>query len=113
MLLLSYLVILVKPILPHVSDFLAHAFWKYEHIATVHQENGTSHVHYELEKAAEKDQSDNPIPILKADAFDTPHVMLQQAYDFSLQAVVLNHHSIFSVFYPGISLKGHYQPPRA
>ena len=41
---------LIKPILPLVTDVLAHAFFESKHIATIHYENGKQHIHLELVK---------------------------------------------------------------
>ena len=48
---------LIKPIMPIVNDIIAHTFYKMEHLATVHFENGKYHVHAEL--ANEADQQKN------------------------------------------------------
>ncbi|MGL5889352.1 MAG: hypothetical protein ACRC3B_05670 [Bacteroidia bacterium] len=54
-LLLCYASVLLRPLVPVVSDFLAHTFWSSEHIATVHYENGHYHVHYELKEINKND----------------------------------------------------------
>lgn len=41
---------LIKPITPIVNDVLAHTFFKTQHVATVHYENGKHHIHLELIK---------------------------------------------------------------
>jgi hypothetical protein len=53
-LLLLYTVAICRPVIPLLNDYLAHAFWNAEHLVTVHQHQGTNHVHYELKEAAEK-----------------------------------------------------------
>ena len=45
---------MVKPILPIASDIIAHTFYKMQHIATVHYENGKYHIHAELAKEGEQ-----------------------------------------------------------
>jgi hypothetical protein len=54
-LLCVYSFALLKPLTPIVNDVIAHAFYKMEHLATVHFENGKYHVHAELAQQAEKD----------------------------------------------------------
>lgn len=39
---------LLKPIVPVVNDVIAHTFYKLEHMATVHYENGKYHLHAEI-----------------------------------------------------------------
>ena len=48
-----YVALLVQPVAPLFADALAHVFWNSEHIATVHYENGSYHVHVEVKKASE------------------------------------------------------------
>jgi hypothetical protein len=60
LLLLCYSLALVKPLVPAVSDFFAHTFWKTEHLATVHFENGKYHLHIDMEKAGKEDQQNTP-----------------------------------------------------
>ncbi len=54
LLLVCYAALLLRPLLPVLQDVMAHTFWKNEHIATVHYENGKYHVHVELSDAEEK-----------------------------------------------------------
>ena len=48
---------LLKPVFPVVNDIIAHTFYKMQHMATVHYENGAYHLHTEL--ADELDQQKN------------------------------------------------------
>lgn len=58
LLLFSYSSIVLKPILPAVTDSFAHIFWYSEHLATVHYEHGKYHVHLENINAARKGAPD-------------------------------------------------------
>jgi len=51
-LLFCYALALFRPLVPAIADGIAHAFWKMEHMATVHYENGSFHVHKEIKEAA-------------------------------------------------------------
>jgi hypothetical protein len=42
----------LKPVTAVVQDIIAHTFFKMQHLATIHYENGKYHVHTELEKIA-------------------------------------------------------------
>lgn len=57
LLLFVYSIALLKPISPIVNDFISHTFWKMEHMATVHFENGKYHLHNELSAAGNEDHS--------------------------------------------------------
>ncbi|MEO7312860.1 MAG: hypothetical protein ABIX01_20920 [Chitinophagaceae bacterium] len=104
---------LLKPVLPYVSDFLAHAFWKYEHIATVHKENGKTHIHYELQQAAKENGTDKSNAASNMETSVTPHVMSLLAYDFSLLPVRQSHWPAFIFYLPSVKLSGNYPPPKA
>ena len=56
--LISYAIVMVKPALPYVSDFIWHVLFYKQHLATVHFENGQYHVHKEVAKNA-KDENSN------------------------------------------------------
>ncbi len=56
---LFYAVAMLKPVLPVLKDFLAHTFTPELHIATVHNENGSKHVHYEIAATATKDADES------------------------------------------------------
>ncbi len=45
----------LKPLAVVIEDVLAHAFWKMQHMATVHYENGHYHIHSELSDISEKE----------------------------------------------------------
>jgi hypothetical protein len=65
--LMSYTVVVFKPVLPYVSDFISHAFFFTKHMATVHVENGKYHVHYETAKDAKEEKSDKNTATPKKD----------------------------------------------
>ena len=43
-----YAAVQLKPLTAVINDALAHTFWKVQHMATVHYENGKHHLHVEL-----------------------------------------------------------------
>lgn len=55
---------LLKPVFPVVNDIIAHTFYKMQHMATVHYENGAYHLHAELidESDQQKNKSDETTP---------------------------------------------------
>jgi hypothetical protein len=55
--LMSYAVVVFKPVLPFINDFIGHVFFFTKHMATVHVENGKYHVHYETAKDAKEEKS--------------------------------------------------------
>lgn len=65
LLLLCYGLVLFQPLFPVVSDCIAHIFFESSHVATVHYENGSYHMHIEVKAASEEAQKNN-VPIEKA-----------------------------------------------
>lgn len=54
----SYTIGVFQSSLPFVKDFLEHTFNEFEHIQTIHYENGKYHVHNEVEEI-QKQKSEN------------------------------------------------------
>lgn len=79
-LLFSYTIIMVKPVMPYVSDIIAHAFWYSQHMATVHYENGKYHVHAEIFKA-EKNNSNENQGAPKKEITGDEHLIVSQQFD--------------------------------
>ena len=52
-LLFCYIFAVFRPITPAVQDFIAHALYESQHLAEIHYENGSYHVHKELADVAE------------------------------------------------------------
>lgn len=57
LLLLTYAANMLKPVLPFATDAIAHTFFYYKHISTVHSVNGKNHVHHEFIREAKKDNT--------------------------------------------------------
>ena len=59
----SYAIVMFKPALPYVSDFIGHILLYRQHMATVHFENGKYHVHKEVIKDIQEENSNkNSLP---------------------------------------------------
>ena len=54
--LLLYVSSVMKPIMPIVSDWVAHTFWHLHHLQTVHHHHGHSHSHAQLVQAVEEEK---------------------------------------------------------
>ncbi len=52
LLIFSYTLLLLNPVMPVLMDLMAHTFWEQQHMLTVHEVNGKFHVHQEVSKAA-------------------------------------------------------------
>ena len=111
--LLSYAVVLIKPVLPYVSDFIDHAFFYAKHMATVHYENGQYHVHYQTAKdAGEEKQDKSNLPSSKKDNTATEHILINtKQLVFSLAIRNAQYYTTTPAIISGIS-NINYPPPR-
>lgn len=53
----SYAIVMVKPALPYVQDFIGHILFYKQHMATVHFEDGKYHVHKQVVKDVKEENS--------------------------------------------------------
>ncbi len=111
--LLSYSMVMLKPVSPYLSDTVAHIFNYTQHMATVHYENGKYHVHKEMVNNAKKNIPAKEIPASKKENSANDHITVQQkqtvsflslnfSYQFSPASKLINNY-----------LAGDYPPPRA
>jgi hypothetical protein len=56
---LIYTATQLRPLVAVVQDVIAHTFFKLQHTATVHYENGHYHLHKELKDISEEDNGSN------------------------------------------------------
>lgn len=64
-LLILYSVFLLKPLVPVVSDYVAHNWNEAAHLVMVHQEQGSDHVHQALADAVPVDEEGLPLTAAK------------------------------------------------
>lgn len=76
LLLFTYSTIILKPIFPYTSDFIAHIFWYKDHMATVHSHNGKFHVHKEVIEASKKGNKEKESALLKKDLSTSDHLTI-------------------------------------
>lgn len=111
--LLSYTVVMLKPVLPYVSDFIGHVFFYAQHMATVHVENGKMHIHKEIVDNAKKAASQKELPSSQKDNSTNDHIILQQKESIPNPDLKKIHQipSTSALLYN--FLTGEYPPPRA
>jgi len=111
--LLSYMVVMLKPVLPYVSDLVNHVFFYTQHMATVHYENGKYHVHKEIVDNTKKETSQKEIPTAKKENTTTDHISIQQKEPAT--GLILNRiiQIPVSTSLQHSYLTGDYPPPRA
>jgi len=118
-LLLSYAVVIFKPVLPFVNDFMGHIFFYTQHMATVHYDHGKYHVHYETAKAAKEEQSSaqrpagKNIPGSKNDNLTSEHVVTALNLTAFVIAPRNNEYSLQNISsFATAYLENSYPPPR-
>jgi hypothetical protein len=107
----------LKPILPFASDFVAHTFNEFDHVATVHFENGKYHLHSEVAKDAQSKNSDSEAPVnetnLKTDLHCAPEILFELSENpifYHKTSVKIAAHS--QAFFNGRSVSPNYPPPQ-
>lgn len=81
-LLLIYVSVSCRPVLPVLADGLAHLLWYQQHVETVHLHDGYAHVHNEIAQAAAEDSSEqgaapSPAKSFKISDFVAAHVVAE------------------------------------
>ena len=113
LLLCIYATIMIKPVMPTVSDIFAHIFNYQDHMLTVHHHHGKSHVHFEYIEAAKKDShGDAPINNIPKKANDSSEHLMSTSSANPLPSTIPQQH-LFSLSQkaPAIYLQGHLRPP--
>ena len=111
-LLLSYTVVMVKPVLPYISDFAAHTFYYAQHMATVHYQNGKFHVHREIIDNAKKNDPAKENPSSKKGDSVNDHISLLQNNKQPCFHEINNYRISYSSSLPSSYLQADYPPPR-
>jgi hypothetical protein len=112
-LLLFYSLAICKPVLPLVSDFLAHSLWQTHHLKTVHHQHGREHVHYELVKAASEEQNENTsLPSKSAEPVSV-HIPVNIFQEFSFSSIPIVHNASYlqRLSHPAMDVV--FPPPKA
>ena len=103
---------MLKPVLPYVSDKIAHVFWYAQHMATVHYLDGKFHVHKEMMEEAKKNNNDKNPYSQKKEQSQNEHLVAD------IKPLRLNHLLIKEYFFNSspallpVHLKADYPPPR-
>lgn len=107
--LFSYAFFIFSPLIPLISDIVAHTFWEKEHLLKEHQVYGKNHVGLEISKS-EKDKSTNSVKLGIEDYSHIPtvHVVLHYPVDRALNQA----YSLFNCSYPASYPDIDYPPPR-
>ena len=111
-LLVLYLMATCRPAMPVISDLISHAFWKSQHIATVHHHHGNHHAEEEM-AAKEHEDDDHGAGVVKFSEPVSVHNTLKVAYNF--QSLLFKVQKYYSPFYSiqNRYLETAYPPPKS
>ncbi len=113
LLLFSYTTSVVMPILPFAKDLIAHTFWAYEHISTVHLENGKYHTHFESLSLAKKADPEKTNDVAKAPTFAAEHIIVtNQTFDFHSPITPIKNYSQLVFYLPYTYFISDVPPPK-
>ena len=112
--LLSYAVVMLKPVLPYINDVISHTFFYAHHMATVHYENGKYHVHYEIARDIKDQKSDKSTSSnLKKDNLTNEHLVPSSSNNnFIVADLATNYLLRPSPDLLNGNVKNNYPPPR-
>ncbi len=91
----AYVLMLLKPMMPVMTDAMAHTFWKSKHMLIVHEVHGKFHVHQEVVNAAKQAEGEHSKSVKvqeEESLFVLPVISISKA------SFVPNLVSVYSVF---------------
>ncbi|MGI8581157.1 MAG: hypothetical protein ACR2KX_03140, partial [Chitinophagaceae bacterium] len=111
-LMLLYLSVMFKPLIPIITDALEHEFNEIEHLSLVHEKYGSHHVEKELAESSHDDHDKNSNTLKSEDQVPF-HVLVEEykspasSTTFDKQFMLIKHSMLLSV---SISREG--PPPK-
>jgi hypothetical protein len=111
--LFTYTTIMFKPLLPYITDTVAHIFWYSSHISTVHYENGQYHVHIESGKISKKSAPEKNNSIFKKDISANEYFIHTEKYSILKYQSPRQFYYTSSSKYINIYFQNDSPPPRA
>ena len=91
-LLLLYVSVMLKPVIPIISDALSHTFSAAEHIATVHKKYGNNHLQKSMQDSGSENDTDKNQNTTKSQEPIPVHVSAKEYSNYFLNCIILNHH---------------------
>jgi len=106
----------LKPILPFASDFIAHTFNEFDHVATVHFENGKYHVHADVVNDSKSKSSQQEAPVNDLDLKTDVHFAPEINFSFLEHSTIIPETTKIALhthaFVNGQSVSPNYPPPQ-
>ncbi len=112
LLLFTYSASIFKPVIPYLSDMVAHTFYYAEHVKKVHYENGKYHVHNELVRENKKNTTDDKDAMQKKISSDNEHLLITNYSCFFNPHYPNNYFSANPPIFFNIDISFDFPPPR-
>jgi hypothetical protein len=112
MFLLFYTLAMCKPVLPIVSDDLAHIFWKAKHLATVHHHHGDHHAEHEIAEAEQEESAGKQPATTKVSEPVSVHIVIEILYSIPQLTIRKLNFAVNSCDVSALSLDKFYPPPK-
>ncbi len=115
-LLIFYVIVQLKPLTVIVQDVLAHTFFKMQHMATIHKENGQYHLHLQLKDISEKENSSSSEKTPSSQKFNeniSAHVIQEFNFQITNQDLFSHNPTGSKIALTGAFLKINSPPPEA
>lgn len=110
--LFTYATMVFKPVLPYISDFIAHICWYSQHMATVHFENGKYHVHAESQEITKKDSPEKSHSTFKKNLSENEYFIITGKYSGPVLLFAKNYFCTQRSTYKSISFHNIFSPPK-
>jgi hypothetical protein len=112
-LLLLYITVVLKPLIPIATDWYQHAFNEIEHVAHVHEIYGSHHLQHEIADAGSGEDHHNNQPTLRSDD-QVPFHLLVTGYDSKSLSTISgkNYTILYSLRLSSIAMGREGPPPR-
>jgi len=111
-LLLLYVTIMLKPLLPLVNDSLAHFFAEEKHIAVVHAKYGACHTSAEMASNAKDDSNKNQSSNTTGEEFSVHVAIAEFAYNIIQPSAHRQYFASLKYRLTTNFLAGNYPPPK-
>lgn len=112
-LMLIYVTVMIKPLLPFIYDAWSHEFNEIEHISIIHARYGSHHLERELADTDTDDNKSKNQNILRSEDQVPFHVLAQVCkFDLIANKASIQHHNFTLHSLPNISVSNQGPPPK-
>ena len=108
-----YLTIMLKPVMPYITDAVAHILNFKGHMATEHAHHGRYHVHTEVAESAKNETSETNPNALKKQGPESDQIVTSKFIVLYFPDVNFKYFSILNKNAKSGYLNNHFPPPKS